>query len=1147
MLGCTLAYWCGPSCSASGVAAACAKDQAVEQSSGSVADLNQQFTEEDARVAVSRWLESIGHAPGDLQFEVTFPIRVGRLARDVDGRPLAQDGTLRPRCDILIRHEQRPIAIAEIKRPGTEFDDDDREQGLSYAALTRPITPLVILTDGCKSEVLLATGERYDPRVVGDIIDGRKLPADIAPGPDEIFDALRLFLRLDQRNVREFCAAQRAFRSEGLVAPDNLPASHVLGRYKYLPKTYVARDQANDALAACLEQQQKLVLPVLSAAGVGKTSFLLDRCEWLTEQSHLVFFLNGVRLQEAPLAAIREDLHWQGVSIADDVRLLERLVRLVPDNGRLVFVIDAIDECQSPQLALQLDQLAGHLQAYADKTCLIVGCKMGEWVRFSSIRGEPSRLDTQAYRPLSLNEPPDALSPPGIRLEEFSSSEVDSALSVMSGWIARDLEPLPDDIRQHCRTGYFLHMLAKVRLASDGWPPPLRNESLHSLFFRDLARRVDPSGRPERTEDLLVQVARRCWEQASVSGIASADVSDLATANGDRLLALFDRGVLTGTMQRVGFYFQPFLLWLVADRILGLPRLEPREFVSVAAGVARTPLGAELLHSYLAGAPAEQREALAEDLEGKGRVYLAFRDDLIRRHFTDARQLLEPFSSEVGVLLNPDGVRALFRRRGAEPHVVVSDAPTDGLLSVPAEYRGRVGTVRQRFPDPIVMDPETAALSEVFEEIVAVAKAGAWLQETQRSASELVRALWRCLSGRFEKPLQFDLPLPELDVEELTERACLGYAFEQRRSAGIEAALGFRPTAMVPFQGGMVAATEERGVRREKVFNDDELRRIDIEAQERAREDVAAGIDLGWPASEDARAYGALFNACRRLALLDVRRLPAESYSPHRFARQRRSADELSGELLEIAQGAAELEDLILKRCLPNFRAWLPPRLGRRMYVGPEPSAFGGLSVTYLESPQMQGVEVLPGPAPALERSVGTRWGRTSVTAWTDGEQADGTTSLWSRRAVPRAIEQLTAFTPIRNVAHSEVREKVENLVRGFTESERLTLRSWIYRKEERRKPPLSEIDSRCFTDVARRQLWTLLQNYPDTRPSELVVILGRAVRAREELLNSRRELELLTGSGEFLANEPPEVVEMAAMRVRNFGAQIYLAEQSTG
>jgi hypothetical protein len=148
---------------------------------------------------------------------------------------------------------------------------------------------------------------------------------------------------------------------------------------------------------------------------------------------------------------------------------------------------------------------------------------------------------------------------------------------------------------------------------------------------------------------------------------------------------------------------------------------------------------------------------------------------------------------------------------------------------------------------------------------------------------------------------------------------------------------------------------------------------------------------------------------------------------------------------------------------------------------------------------------------------------------------------------VPRAIEQLTAFTPIRNVAHFEVREKVENLVRGFTESERLTLRGWIYQKEDRRKPPLSEIDSRCFTDVARRQLWTLLQNYPDTSPSELVVILGRAVREREELLNSRRELEVLTRSGEFLANEPPEVVEMAAMRVRKFGPQIYLAEQSAG
>ncbi|WP_249686869.1 type I restriction enzyme HsdR N-terminal domain-containing protein [Pectobacterium polaris] len=97
---------------------------------------------------------------GTIKHQIKFSFKFGRQTLVVDnGKSRAE-----ARLDILLEHNDIPLAVMELKRPGSGLDNKDGAQGLSYARLLQPPAPLVVITDGTEVTLLeTGTGNIWHP------------------------------------------------------------------------------------------------------------------------------------------------------------------------------------------------------------------------------------------------------------------------------------------------------------------------------------------------------------------------------------------------------------------------------------------------------------------------------------------------------------------------------------------------------------------------------------------------------------------------------------------------------------------------------------------------------------------------------------------------------------------------------------------------------------------------------------------------------------------------------------------------------------------------------------------------------------------------------------------------------------------------
>ncbi|MEN5339913.1 type I restriction enzyme HsdR N-terminal domain-containing protein [Stenotrophomonas sp. TWI143] len=97
----------------------------------------------------------------DIRHQLMFQIRMGHTPVQIDGKERYRVGG---RADVLVSKAERPLVMLELKRPGIELTEDDKDQGLSYARLTTPMPPLVVVSNGNETRCYLTqTGESWDP------------------------------------------------------------------------------------------------------------------------------------------------------------------------------------------------------------------------------------------------------------------------------------------------------------------------------------------------------------------------------------------------------------------------------------------------------------------------------------------------------------------------------------------------------------------------------------------------------------------------------------------------------------------------------------------------------------------------------------------------------------------------------------------------------------------------------------------------------------------------------------------------------------------------------------------------------------------------------------------------------------------------
>ncbi|MGD0021205.1 MAG: SEC-C metal-binding domain-containing protein [Smithellaceae bacterium] len=77
-----------------------------------------------------------------------FDLQLGHHRITVDGKPKERAGG---RLDILILVDEIPVLVFELKSPGVQINDADRDQGISYARLMDKMPPLVVISNGMET------------------------------------------------------------------------------------------------------------------------------------------------------------------------------------------------------------------------------------------------------------------------------------------------------------------------------------------------------------------------------------------------------------------------------------------------------------------------------------------------------------------------------------------------------------------------------------------------------------------------------------------------------------------------------------------------------------------------------------------------------------------------------------------------------------------------------------------------------------------------------------------------------------------------------------------------------------------------------------------------------------------------------------
>lgn len=112
------------------------------------------MNEEELQIEVPALLRKIFPTFQNLKIESerSFSIKFGHKNVTIDGKE-AGDHAKQGIFDLLIKINDKPTIILELKAPGHQITEEDVKQGISYARLTDPICPITVISNGVNSQV----------------------------------------------------------------------------------------------------------------------------------------------------------------------------------------------------------------------------------------------------------------------------------------------------------------------------------------------------------------------------------------------------------------------------------------------------------------------------------------------------------------------------------------------------------------------------------------------------------------------------------------------------------------------------------------------------------------------------------------------------------------------------------------------------------------------------------------------------------------------------------------------------------------------------------------------------------------------------------------------------------------------------------
>ncbi|SNT39746.1 Type I restriction enzyme R protein N terminus (HSDR_N) [Ekhidna lutea] len=605
------------------------------------------MNEEDVRGKILLpFLSNLGFGESEVFLENSFTIRLGK-SRIKTGR-----------SDILCKRHGQNLFVIELKKDSKSIDQNDIEQGISYARLLQDnIAPFTIITNG-KDTKIFDTISRED--LTGSKIsekssfwkDGCTISTDF--DLKIRYEALKNFISFSPANLKLFCKNQVQDRMGTIIGNIENPYS------KFIKELHVQRQDLQSEFTKFITSNTS-VFGLIGDAGVGKTSAI---CSLTLQQleAGIVFFYNAALINKSPLEHIAQDLNLAFSSRAESDVILKKLDELGRFlNQDVTIFIDAIDEHTGSNLALELSEIA-LIVRNLERIKICISCKSNIWDSVLRKNSNPTHLFEELHKfhpPISkLNNCP------GFLLENFTNEELDSIIPLYQKTFGFKGQ-ISDSILKELRNGFFLRIFSEVYSQRE-IPQEIDDKKLIKKYLKQSLDKThlgfEVGARIlSKIGQVITNHKYSSWEAFRDEGLDIESLVEKLDFQTDETIPedLFTRNILIKSSiedsYNVSFYYSKIRDYVICFHSYKLDKLSDDEFYDSLELFYENHIGQSAITFYVRNAPPSHKAALVKFIKDKSHQYANDYNSYLEHHFKRLKTKFDPKTDgNIGIFLPED-------------------------------------------------------------------------------------------------------------------------------------------------------------------------------------------------------------------------------------------------------------------------------------------------------------------------------------------------------------------------------------------------------------------------------------------------------------------------------------------------------------
>jgi hypothetical protein len=590
------------------------------------------------------FLNDLGFDRSEISLEKSFSIRLGKSKHTINGR-----------SDILCKRNGKNLFIIELKNDSISIDQDDIEQGLSYARLLNGnIAPFTIITNGKTTRIFDSISREE--------LTGTKISKQSSYWKNDCtlstdidlrirYEALKNFISFSPENVKRFCEDQVRDRMGPIIGNINNPYA------KFVKEFFVQRQSVQEAFDNFINSEASM-FGIVGSAGVGKTNVMCSLALQKLEDE-FVFFYNAAIINKSPLEHIAQDLNGVFSSKSESDNILKKLNALGELLNKTVLIfIDAIDESIDPNLTLELSEIALAVRN-SKRVKICISCKSNIWNNILKKNDTPTHLFEELskfhHAISSLNNCP------GFLLEDFTEDEMNSIIPLyketfgFKGQISKSL-------LKELKNGFFLRIFSEVYSYKE-IPQNINDKelirkyikqslALTSIGFELGVRILSKIGK------IFMDHKYSSWAAFKDDGIEVESLLEKLEFSLEETIPedLFARNILIKSNKEdsynISFYYSKIRDYIICFHSYKLDKLSDDEFYDSLETFYENHIGESAISFYLENASENHKRTLIKYKKDKALKYVDSYNTYLEQNFKIFKEKFDPKTKgDIGILL----------------------------------------------------------------------------------------------------------------------------------------------------------------------------------------------------------------------------------------------------------------------------------------------------------------------------------------------------------------------------------------------------------------------------------------------------------------------------------------------------------------